>query len=131
MQVIGHPLIPSKQFVHIQTSKDIDSVLANCVVWWEASQDPDLSLAKFCQENKIQYAVQVSHLKELIFFSHLGAKYLITSTQKAQQFQSIIKEYLLDCLLLCIIEDENEIEELAMLGIDGVIFYSHLQTYLH
>ncbi|MCE3047006.1 hypothetical protein [Helicobacter kayseriensis] len=131
MQIIGHPFIPSQKFIHIQSHQDIDSVLANCIVWWDASQDPDLSLAKFCQENKIQYAVQVSHLKELIFFAHLGAKYLITTTPKAQQFQSIIKEYLLDCLLLCIIEDENEIEKLATLGIDGVIFYPHLQIHLH
>lgn len=126
MKIIGHPLIPSISFSHISTQEEIDRILADSIVWWESSQDPKLALAHFCHTNQVQYAVKINSIKELVFYSSLGAKYLIASKKQIQIFQNIIKEYLLDCILLCLIENEEEIEELAKLGIDGIIFNSHL-----
>lgn len=126
MKVIGHPLISSPNFSHISNQEQIDHTLANCVVWWKCDQDLDLSLAHFCQMHQITYAVHIHSIKDLIFYANLGATYLIATQEHIQTFQSIVKEYLFDCILLCIIQHEEEIEELATIGIDGIIFDSHL-----
>lgn len=126
MIIIGHPLIPSMAFSRISNQEEIDHILADSIVWWESSQDPKLLLAHFCHTNQVQYAVKINSIKELLFYASLGAKYLIAPKDQIQIFQNIIKDYLLDTLLLCLIEDEEEIEELAQLGIDGAIFLAHL-----
>lgn len=126
MKIIGHPYIPHQDFSKIKTLQDIDYVLPDTMIWWEASQDRDYGLARFCQENQIPYAVEIQSLKELLIYTNLDAKYLIASKESASSFQAILKEYVLDSLLLCKINQESEIEKLALEGIDGVIFQSLL-----
>lgn len=126
MKIIGHPLIPHQDFSKIQTIQEISHVLPNAMIWWEASIDQNCALARFCQEHQIPYAVEIQSLRELLIYTNLDAKYLIASKQSILPFQSILKEYVLDSLLLCKITEENEIENLALQGIDGVIFESLL-----
>lgn len=126
MKIIGHLHIPHQDFSKIKTTQDIDHTLPDVMIWWEASQDSDYSLAHFCQKNQIPYAVKIHNLRELLIYSNLDAKYLIASKESAPLFQSILKEYVLDSLLLCEIEKEDEIEKLALQGVDGVIFESLL-----
>lgn len=126
MKIIGHPLIPHQDFSKIKSTQDISHVLPDAMIWWEASQDRDCVLARFCQENQIPYAVEIQNLKELLIYTNLDAKYLIAPKKSILPFQSILKEYVLDSLLLCRISEESELEDLALQGIDGVIFESLL-----
>lgn len=126
MKIIGHPLIPHQDFSNIKTIQDISHVLPNAMIWWEALKDKDCALARFCQENQIPYAVEIQSLRELLIYTNLEAKYLIASKKSILPFQSILKEYVLDSLLLCKISKESEMENLALQGIDGVIFESLL-----
>ncbi|WP_027326780.1 hypothetical protein [Helicobacter pametensis] len=126
MKIFGHPLIPSCNFIKISDQKEIDHIPAHLIVWWESTQDQQFSLAQFCQAQKVDYAVLIHNITDLLYFSHFGAKYLIASMDQIKIFQDIIREYLLDSLLLCIIQSEKDIESLALLGIDGVIFSSYL-----
>lgn len=126
MKIIGHPLIPHQRFVKISTLEDIDHILPDAMIWWESTQDPSCAFAHFAQQHHIPYAISIQTLRELLIYVNLEAKYLIASKSSILAFQAILKDYVLDPLLLCKISDESEIEELALQGIDGVIFESLL-----
>lgn len=126
MKIFGHPHIPSPAFTKISNIEEIDKVLANSIPWWPCESDEDFSLAKFCQEQQVAYAVKIHDLIQLLLYTNLDAKYLIAPKQKASEFQQILKEYLLDTQLLCLINNEDEIPPLALQNIDGAIFKHHL-----
>ena len=63
--------------------------------------------------------------------SALSPKYLLTeSLEQVREFQQLAEHYLLDSKVIKIIEDINEIEVCAKLGIDGVIFKEHLKWWI-
>lgn len=121
MKIFGHPHIPHPVFKRIHSTQDIDKILASNLIWWQADDDLQRQFAHFCKEHQIPYAVHIQNITELLVYANLNAKYLIIS-DKASLFQSLVKEYLLDCLLLYTINQEKEISTLALQGIDGVIF---------
>ena len=72
-------------------------------------------------KNSIEFAIKIDTIKELIFANALNAKYIICK-DNCKQYQELAENYLFDSKILAYIEDENEIEHLALNGIDGVIF---------
>lgn len=126
MKIFGYPNLPSPNFKQITAIQDIDSVLPNFIIWWKSEQDKNLELANFCHKHQINYAVYINEIIELLVYANLGVKYLITSRDQAPEFQQVLKEYLLDPILLSVIKTSQEIHQLALQGIDGVIFENKL-----
>jgi hypothetical protein len=64
----------------------------------------------------------VNNITELVYASAFNASYCIVTQKLAKTAQKIAENYLFDTKILVHIENEDEIEEMALLGIDGVIF---------
>ena len=121
MIIIGHPWVESPKFCKVFSKADIKKSQPVDIVLLEPITDSH-SLAKYCQENNIPFAVTVNSLKEAIFTNALGAKYIICEEDDALIIYPIAQEYLFDTRVLVLIHDEKEISKIARSGIDGVIF---------
>ena len=107
-------------FVKVKTLEDIKNTPNNSTLIFDYC-DSSIDVFNFCKLNNIPYGVNISNIKELIFISNLNAKYAFADNIKnAKILQQIANEYLLDTKIILYIENFNEIEEIAMSGIDGV-----------
>ena len=121
MILIGHPLIDSGKFFRAKSKEDIDHSPNNStIIIDDIVRGSDI--AYFCNDNGVKYGVMVSSIKDAIIANGLNAKYIIVQKSDAKKIQNIADEYLFESRILAIIDSEDEIEELALLGIDGVIF---------
>ena len=121
MLIFGHKFIGSESLYHIT---DIDGVIntpPSSTVYLEFSED-NLDIIDHANANQIEFALDVNNITELIYASSLNAKYILVSREMAKTAQNIAENYLFDAKILVHISDNEEIEELALLGIDGVIF---------
>jgi hypothetical protein len=121
MIIIGHPWVESPKFHKVFSKTDIKSSAADEIVLLEPLGDSHMH-AKYCQKNKIEFAVVVNTLREAIFSNSLGAKYIICENDDALNIQHIAQEYLFDTRILVLVHHEKEINQIARGGIDGVIF---------
>jgi len=121
MILIGHPWIKSPEFCRVFSQKDITSSRADQIVLLEPLVDSH-TLAQYCQENGIAYAVVVNTLDEALYANALGASYMICDEDTALMVQPVAQEYLFDTRVLVLIHSEKEISKIARSGIDGVIF---------
>ncbi len=119
MIIIGYDAIAAEKFSKITSLEEIDATQG--LVWFEASKDAEHILALHCLQNSLAYAVRITSIKELLIYANLGAKYVILQ-RSPEQYQKIAETYLLDTKILYVIKSIEEIEELARMGIDGVIF---------
>jgi len=123
MILFGHKFIPNHSFYHIL---NIDSILhtpPSSTIYLEFNEE-NLEIIEHTKLNNISIALKISTLNELIFASALGARYIMVPKESAKEFQDIAENYLFDAKILVNIEEDSEITELALLGIDGV-FYSN------
>jgi hypothetical protein len=74
------------------------------------------------KRNQLPFALSIKNITELLYSSALGASYIIVEKNLAKTSQNIAQEYLMDAKVLAFISDEEDIVELGLLGIDGVIF---------
>ena len=121
MLIFGHEFIPSESLYHIT---DIDGVIntpPSSLIYIEFSED-NLDIIEHANSNSIEFALNVNNITELIYASALNAKYILVSREMAKTAQNIAENYLFDAKILVHITDNDEIEELALLGVDGVIF---------
>lgn len=121
MLLFGHRFIPSQSFYHIS---DIDSIIEtppSSTLYLKFSEE-NLDIITYMQENHLLFALSIKNITELIYASSLGASYIILDKELAKTAQKIAETYLFDAKILAVIEEEDEIEELALLGIDGAIF---------
>ncbi len=127
MIIIGHNAIQFPNFIHIQHIDDIVSTTPNDVVWFEC--DDNFRISQHCKINDIVYARKVSSLKEVVIAANLGATYIIIDNMNlAKMAQKVANEYFFDSKILYVINDDDSIENIAILGIDGVIFSSVLDN---
>jgi hypothetical protein len=117
MKIFGHPWIESEQFYVVENEEEINKTPSNSTLLIEVF---DIELMKYCQENLLSYMVNVVDIKEAIFANIIGAKYIKVSISLAQELMPIAQNYLFDSQILAVIAHENEIEEMAKYGIDGV-----------
>lgn len=101
MIILGHSLIKNEEFKVVDTLNE---------------------LASIDKDNSVNYAIKIDTVKDVIFANALNVKYIIVNKQNAQAIQKIANEYLFDSRIIVTIKSEDEIEELANLGIDGVLF---------
>ena len=80
----------------------------------------------FCYQNGIDYASMIQNIKEALLLVNLGVKFLICEDlEMAKELQNLAENYLFDAKVLLCIKEEEEMLEIAKLGIDGVIFWKN------
>lgn len=121
MLIFGHRFIDSPNFYHTQNIDAIENTPSNSTIYLDFNED-NLETIKYCKTNKISLAMGVENITELIYASSLGASFILVQKELASTAQSLANNYLLDAKIIVHIDDEDEIEELAILGADGVIF---------
>lgn len=120
MLIFGHKFIPSESLYHIIDIDSITHTPPSSTLYVKFSEE-NLDIIEYLNVNKIEFALDVNNITELIYASALGAKYILLSREMAKTAQNIAENYLFDAKILAHISDNDEIEELALLGVDGVI----------
>ena len=118
MQIFGHPWIESESFYKINSIEDISKTPANSLLHIE-NFSTSLELLKYCQENSLRYALDIGNIKEAILSNRLGATFILCEKNLAVELMPIAQNYLFDTHVLAYV-DEEEIEEMARAGVDGV-----------
>lgn len=121
MIFFGHRFIDSEKFYHIESIDAIKKTPPSSAVFIEFSEE-NLDIIKHAVENSITIGIQVQNITEIIYASSLGATFLILNKELAKTAQNLAENYLFDAKILASIEKDTEIEELALLGVDGVIY---------
>ena len=123
MIIIGHRAIEYNAFKKIENIENIADSRADEIVWFYSNINESYNLAKYCGKNNIAYGVFVDSLRDVIIFANLMAKFIIIKEKNlVENAQKIANEYFFDSKILYVINDEGSIENMAMLGVDGVIF---------
>lgn len=122
MIIVGHKYFQSESFYKIHSLEDIKKTPSNATVFIDFEEKNFYDLILNCNKNDVKFALGVSTIKQSVFAHNFKATFLILEKKIAKDVQKIAEEYLFDAKILAKIEDEEEIEELALLGIDGVVF---------
>ena len=125
MKIIGHPWIKSEEFVAVKSLEDIKRSKASSVLVFY-SLDDNTELIRYCSEQDLPFALKTSDLKYVLIAQEFGCKYILADKSEAEEFQAVAQHYLFDMQILAVINDEDEIAEYARMGVDGVIFSSHI-----
>ena len=123
MIIFGHRFIKSETFYHITNVEDIIHTPPNSILALEF-EESNLDIIKYANDNNIRLALWVADVKALVFAGALNAKYLMVSKDLAKTAQNIAENYLFDAKILVSIEEDEEVSEIALLGVDGVVFSS-------
>ena len=118
MILIGDQNIDCEKIVKIGSITDIASTPSHSTVAFYF----DFELLKHTQKNSIYSAVIVQTIQEIVYASQLEVRYIICSDDIVQQGQKIADNYMYDSKILAIIEDESQIEKIALDEIDGAIY---------
>lgn len=121
MYIFGHRFIESDSFYHISSIDAISNTPPSSTLFVEFSE-ANIDIINHITANQIPLAIAVEDITQIIYASALGASYILVEQNLAKNAQNIANNYLFDAKILVHIEEENEIEELAILGVDGVIF---------
>jgi hypothetical protein len=119
MLIFGYDLIPSRPWCKVSTQKEVASTSSSTVILLDFNS---LDIATYCKEQNVDFALEVESIKEALIASALGASYLLCAQDVAKEIQAIANEYLWSAKVIVPIENEDELEIVARLGIDGVIF---------
>ena len=118
--IILDPPFCEEVFEKVKTIEDIKNTKPNSTLIFDYC-DSSIEVYNFCKINDISYGVKINTIKELIFISNLNAKYAFADNiENAKIFQKIANEYLLDTKIILYIDSLDDIEQIALLGIDGV-----------
>ena len=123
MLIFGHRFIPSVSFYHVSDIESISNTPPSSIIHIEFSEE-NLDIISHTSLNQIHTSICAKDINQIIYSSSLGASYIVVHSELAKSAQTIANEYLFDAKILVLIEEEDEIEEFALLGIDGVIFSS-------
>ena len=121
MLIFGHKFIPSDSLYHTPNIDAISNTPPSSTIYLEFNED-NLDIINHANSNHIELALSVKDITELIYASALNAKYILVSKELAKTAQNIAENYLFDAKILVNITNNDEIEEIALLGCDGVIF---------
>lgn len=121
MLLFGHRFIPSERFYHIDDTDAINHTPANSLLYLPFSQK-NLDIIDYLNINGLSFALEAATLREVIYASALGASFIVVHEELAKSAQNAADNYLFDAKILCRIDTEEKIEELASESIDGVVF---------
>ncbi len=117
MLIFGHKKIEAEEFFRIENIEDIKDSPNGATVLVDRF---DIDIAKFCQVNLVPYTIVVSSIKDAIFANLLNAKYIIAPRDILRELMKIAEYYLFDTKVL-VEAREDEIGDMARVGVDGVI----------
>jgi len=123
MLLFGHRFIQNESFYAISEADEIIATPPGSTLFIKFSEE-NLDLIEYASLNSMPFVIGVESVTELIYASALGAKYILVKKDLAKTAQKIAESYLFDAKILVKIKEEDEIEEMAILGIDGVLFVS-------
>lgn len=115
MRIIGYELIDFEPFYSFQRHDEKKENLDNFII------DFDEYLIKILKDNEKTFSLKVDNIKDILLANELGAKYIIVDKNLAKKAQDLANYYLFDSKIALIIDDIDEIIELADFGIDSVI----------
>ena len=121
MLLFGHPWIKNRIFKKVFSVEDITHTSPKEIVLLEPLSD-SIALAQHCQKEKIDFAVTVNSITEALFANALQSQYILCQTEDATKIQPLAQEYLFDAKILTLVTSEKEIQKMAELSIDGVVF---------
>ncbi|SFV50159.1 hypothetical protein MNB_SM-4-621 [hydrothermal vent metagenome] len=121
MLFFGHRFLESPSFYHINSIDAITNTPPSSAIYLEFSEE-NLDIIHHLNANDITYALSVSNIKELMYASSLSCDFIIVEKELAKTAQLIAETYLFDAKILVSTTEESDIEEFALLGVDGVIF---------
>lgn len=121
MLLFGHKFIDSESFYHVLDIDSIKHTPPSSTIYLEFSE-ANLDIIKHANLNTISMALKVHNITELIYAAALHANYILVPKEQVKTFQSIAENYLLDSKILVFAQSDEEIEEMALLGIDGLVF---------
>jgi pyruvate kinase len=123
MLLFGHRFIPSETFYHISDIDDITHTPPSSTLTLAFSEQ-NLDIISHLNLNQLTFALSVNNITDLIYASALNASYIIVPEDLAKTAQELAQNYLFDAKILVKIESDEDIEEMALLGMDGVIYPS-------
>ncbi len=126
MLIFGNKYIPSPQFKAITKIEDIKSTTAKDILYLNELKAP-YTIAKWCADNALKYAVKVESIQEALFANAFLATYIVCEETLAIQLQNIANEYLWDSKILAVISDDSNLETLAKASVDGVIYQNYIK----
>ena len=126
MKIIGHPWIESEKFIAIERREEIGGTPAGSILLF-SDMERSIDLLHYCREQGLPFAVKTGELKSMLLAQALGARYILSGDESAEEFQAVAQHYLFDMEIIVLIDDESEIEAYAKRGIDGVIFAASIE----
>ncbi len=126
MIIFGSSFIKSPKFITISSENEINSTTPNDILLLKEFNKP-YKLANFCSKNSLCYAVIVSSITDALFANALDCSYIIADINLAKILQNIATDYLFEAKILAIITSDNQLEEIALNSIDGVIYKNYLK----
>ena len=121
MIIFGHRFIPSESFYHVSDIDSIKNTPTASTLYIEFDEN-NLDIIHHARQNSVAFALNAKNITQTVYASSLGASYIIVEKELAKTAQNIANEYLFDAKILVKIREESEIEEMALLGVDGVVF---------
>ena len=125
MILFGHPLFESPSLYAINSIEAIKQTPSNALLYVEYSKDT-VDIVQHMKAHGLHFALQVNSLKEVIFAHNFQATYIVVNDGLASLAQKAADEYIFDAKILCQISNEESIETLATLGVDGAMFANAL-----
>ena len=121
MTLFGHPLFSSERFYHIESLEAIAKTPSNSIVaLFFAPQNIDIIV--HLRNNKIRFALYVTSTTEAVLAENMNANYLIVHPKVGQEIQKVADHYMFDAKVLGYIDQEDQLEKLIDIRLDGAIF---------
>ncbi|OHD99469.1 MAG: hypothetical protein A3E21_04055 [Sulfurimonas sp. RIFCSPHIGHO2_12_FULL_36_9] len=121
MIFFGHRFIESENFYHISSIEAIQNTPPSSTLYIEFSET-NLDIITHTFLNSMPTAIYAQNVTQLLYASSFNASFIVVEKELAKTAQNVAENYLFDAKILVLIEKEDEIEELALLGVDGVVF---------
>lgn len=118
MIFLGDSNIPYETIEKITSIQMIEQTSPNATVLF----DFDVQILQHCQKNDVLCAVIVKDITQALYANALMAKYIICEQSIAKTLQNLAENYMFDSKIITIINSSKEIENIALDGIDGVIY---------
>ncbi|MEA1983667.1 MAG: hypothetical protein U9N39_08985 [Campylobacterota bacterium] len=121
MLFFGHRFLENEKLYHVNDIESISKTPSNSNIYL-GFHEKNLDIIEHLNENGVSFTLSVANVTELAYASALNAKYIVVNPALAKTAQSIAESYLFDAKILVNIESEDEIEEMLLLNVDGVLF---------
>jgi len=126
MKIVGHPWIESERFMAVDSMEKITGSPAASILLFD-DLPGSIELLHYCQKEGLPFALRAGEAKTALFAHALNARYVIAEQAIVQSVQELAQNYLFDTQILVEIQNENEIDKYARMGIDGVIFSAAIE----